>query len=245
MRLYALIGYPLTHSFSKKYFTEKFQTENINDVHFENFSFQNIQDFQLILKQQPLLKGFAITIPHKKTIIPFLHAQNAAVQSIGACNCVAIQNQKLYGFNTDVIGFQQSFQQHLQPWHTKALVLGTGGASAAVEYVLHQLQIPYTLVSRSANNNCITYNDLNASVLQEHKIIINCTPVGTFPNEQEAPQLPYNYLTEQHYLYDLVYNPAETLFLQKGKLQGCAIKNGYDMLTIQAEENWRIWNSTI
>jgi shikimate dehydrogenase len=242
MRLYALIGYPLTHSFSKKYFTEKFLRENIEDIVFENFSFEHIEHVQTIIEEQPLLKGFAITIPHKKSIVPYLHSQTKAVQQIGACNCVAIHQNKLNGYNTDVVGFQQSFQQLLQPWHTSALVLGTGGASAAVEYVLQQLQIPYTLVSRLPKQHAITYQQINQQTLQQHSIVINCTPVGTFPNVEEAPLLPYHLLTPQHYLYDLVYNPAETLFLQYGKQQGCTIKNGYDMLAIQAEENWKIWN---
>ncbi|MFY7898705.1 MAG: shikimate dehydrogenase family protein [Chitinophagaceae bacterium] len=244
MRLFALIGYPLTHSFSQKYFTEKFQREHILDAEFHLVSLENIHELQNELLAKNNLKGFAITIPHKKNILPFLHETTVEVAKMGACNCVKVENGKLIGHNTDVNGFEQSLIKQLQPHHKKALVLGTGGASAAVEYALHKLGINYTLVSRNNTvDNCISYEAINEQLLQEYTLIINTTPLGTYPKVDEAPALPYEFITDKHYLFDLVYNPSETLFLQKGKRAGAATQNGYEMLVIQAEENWKIWNS--
>ncbi|MBC7722866.1 MAG: shikimate dehydrogenase [Pedobacter sp.] len=244
MRLFALIGFPLAHSFSEKYFTEKFASEGISDASFKSFSFENIDELKTILANNPNLEGFAITIPHKKAVLDFLNDSTTAVKVMGACNCVRIKNGKLFGHNTDVLGFEQSFAPMLQPNHTKALVLGTGGAAAAVEFVLKKRNIDYRIVSRTKNSdqNYLVYEDLNAGIIEEYSIIINTTPLGTFPKVEEAPNLPYHLLTPKHYLFDLVYNPAETKFLQLGKAQGATIKNGYDMLVLQAEENWKIWN---
>ena len=244
MRLFALIGFPLTHSFSEKYFTEKFAREGITDANFKAFSFENIGDLKTILTNNPDLEGFAITIPHKKAILDFLNDSTTTVKVMGACNCVRIKNNKLFGHNTDVLGFEQSFAPLLQPNHTRALVLGTGGAAAAVEFVLKKKNIDYRIVSRtkSEEQNYLVYEDVDAAIIEEYPIIINTTPLGTYPKVVEAPNLPYHLLTPQHYLFDLVYNPAETKFLQLGKAQGATIKNGYDMLVLQAEENWKIWN---
>ncbi|MBC7650223.1 MAG: shikimate dehydrogenase [Deinococcales bacterium] len=247
MRLFALIGFPLTHSFSEKYFTEKFIREGITDASFKAFSIEQIDDLKTILANNPDLEGFAITIPHKKAILDFLNDSTTTVKVMGACNCVRIKNSKLFGHNTDVLGFERSFAPLLQPHHTKALVLGTGGASAAVIYVLNKLDITYRIVSRDQNTelNYLVYEDLDALVMKDYNIIINTTPLGTFPKIDETPNLPYQLVTPQHYLFDLVYNPAETKFLSYGKAQGATVKNGYDMLVLQAEENWRIWNDLV
>ncbi len=244
MRLFALIGYPLTHSFSQKYFSQKFIVENIIDASFTNFSFADINEINELLSKEKNLAGFAITIPHKKNIIPFLDDVSDEVKLIGACNCVVIKEGKLIGYNTDIIGFEESFKVHLKPHHTKALVLGTGGANAAVLYVLNKLGIQYQQVSRVASieKNYINYESLTPQIIKEYSIIINTTPLGTFPEVNTWPLLPYEALTHQHYLYDLVYNPSETKFLELGKEYGATIQNGYPMLTIQAEANWNIWN---
>lgn len=245
MKLYGLIGFPLTHSFSKTYFEQKFEKEGIRDCAFENFELEHIGQVEDMLQQNPSLQGFAITIPHKKKILPFLADSTPDVQEMQACNCVKLVNGKLYGFNTDTIGFVQSLQKHLQPHHTKALILGSGGAANAVEFVFRKLKIDFRTVSRNASeeSNTITYDNLNEGILADHTLIVNATPLGTYPKIEGAPPIPYQFITSRHYLFDLVYNPAKTRFLEKGKEQGAAIQNGYDMLTIQAEENWRIWNS--
>lgn len=239
-KLYGLLGYPLSHSFSKKYFDEKFVSENI-DATFQNFSLENISLLKNVLQQKEL-KGFAITIPYKREVISFLHESTEAVKKMNACNCVKIKNGKLFGYNTDVIGFEKSFIKQLQPHHTKALILGTGGASSAVEFVMEKLNIQYKFVSRSKKENQLMYADVNESVLQEYTVIINASPVGTSPKIDECPNIPYQYLSAKNYLFDLVYNPSETKFLHLGKQQGATVQNGYEMLVLQAEENWKIWN---
>lgn len=240
MRRFGLIGFPLSHSFSKKYFTEKFARENI-DAAFDNYSLENLDTLKETMAANHI-KGFAITIPHKKNVIPFLDHADATVLEMNACNCVRISNGKWYGFNTDVLGFEQSFVPLLQAQHSKALVLGTGGAAAAVQFVLKKLGISFTNVSRTKKDNALIYEEVDEAVLYEHTIIINCTPTGTFPKVEEAPSLPYEFITSSHYLYDLIYNPGETLFLKRGRENGATVKNGYEMLVLQAEENWKIWN---
>lgn len=244
MRKYGLIGYPLSHSFSQKYFTDKFQREEITGCVYENFPLATIDEFAPLLQQQPDLHGLNVTIPYKEKVIPFLTAQSEVVQAIGACNCISIENGRLTGHNTDVVGFEQSLRPLLQPHHTKALVLGTGGAAKAVNYVLNKLGIEFWEVSRTPSSvRQISYQQIDESVIRDHSLIINTSPLGMYPNIDECPPLPYQALTAKHYLFDLVYNPAKTLFLQKGEAQGAAIKNGHDMLIIQAEESWRIWNT--
>jgi shikimate dehydrogenase len=242
MRRYGLIGYPLSHSFSKKYFSEKFERENITDAVFENFSIPQIEDVEKIFSTDHSLKGVAVTIPYKKAILPYLDALSDVVQQMNACNCIKIEAGKKKGFNTDVIGFEKSFIKKLQPHHQKALILGTGGASQAVGYVLKKLGIEYLLVSRKASPGAIAYAAIREETLQHYNIIINCTPLGTFPKNNEAPDLPYQYLNKSHYLFDLVYNPSLTRFLQFGQEAGATVENGYEMLVLQAEENWKIWN---
>lgn len=244
MKLYGLIGYPLGHSFSQRYFTEKFKLQGIEDCKYEAFSLESIDDFPLLLSRNPVLCGLNITIPHKQNIIPFLTNTALLPKGINACNCIKIEGGKLTGYNTDVIGFEQSLLPLLQAHHTKALILGNGGAAEAVKFVLNKLDIEYKVVSRQLHNGShLTYREIKEDVIAAHHLIINTTPLGTYPKIEECPDVPYQYLTPQHYLFDLVYNPEKTLFLQKGEQQGASIKNGYDMLVLQAEESWKIWNS--
>ena len=242
MRLFGLIGYPLSHSFSKKYFAEKFEKEGITDCHYENFPIETIQEIPKLLKEYPSLEGLNVTIPYKEQVLPFLHSKNSIVEAINASNCITIKNGQLRGHNTDVAGFEQSLQPLLQPWHKNALILGTGGASKAVEYVLEKKGISYLYISRYPGKGRITYDKVTPAVMVKYSLIINTTPVGMYPAVDEAPPIPYEGLTESHYLFDLVYNPEKTLFLKKGEERGAAIKNGQDMLIIQAEESWKIWN---
>lgn len=244
MRRFGIIGYPLSHSFSPAYFADKFEKEGIADAVYQAFPLASIDEIKTLLQRYPDLEGLNVTIPYKKKVIRFLDEGNEAVKQTVACNCIKIRNGKLYGFNTDIIGFKNSFIPHLQPQHTKALILGTGGAAHAVEYVLKQLNISYVFVSRNklGKPNCINYKDLNESWMSIYKLIINTTPAGQFPNIGECPPIPDKYLTNQHYVYDLLYNPAETLLLKKARQQGATVKNGGEMLRIQAEESWKIWN---
>jgi shikimate dehydrogenase len=242
MKVYGLIGRPLTHSFSKTYFSEKFSKEEIRDCVYENFPLNTIEELTTLINSRSDLKGLNVTIPYKEQVLPFLHEQNDVVKEIGACNCIRIKGGKLYGFNTDVIGFTQSLQPHLKPHHTKALILGTGGAAKAVEYSLKPLGIEYRLVSRDRSKG-MTYSDIDEKVLSEHLLIINTTPVGMHPNVDDAPNLPYQFLSTGHLLFDLIYNPAKTKFLLQGEKRGATVLNGHQMLIIQAEESWKIWNS--
>jgi len=243
MRRFGLLGYPLSHSFSQKYFTEKFTQLGLTDCVYENFSLPDIKDLSVVLKEKTDLCGFNITIPYKKQVLAFLDEVSPVVAAIGACNCVQIKEGKLTGYNTDVVGFEQSLKPFLQPHHTKALVLGTGGASAAVEYVLRRLGITVQYVSREASDEAIAYEQVDQKILDTHHLLINTTPLGMYPNVTECPALPYRFLSPQHHLYDLIYNPAETQFLANGKAQGATVQNGEEMLVLQAEESWRIWNS--
>ncbi|WP_114789371.1 shikimate dehydrogenase [Niabella yanshanensis] len=241
MNLYGLIGMPLAQSFSKKYFTQKFEQEGIADTAYELFPLENISLLKDLLAAQPNLKGLNVTIPYKEQVLPFLSGLNEEAGEIGACNCIKITNGHLTGFNTDAPAFKQSLLPQLKSGHKKALILGTGGAAKAVLYVLRSLGIEYAYVSRSKGAG-FTYDELSKAIVQEYSLIINSTPLGSFPKVDTAPDIPYEYLTADNYLYDLVYNPAKTLFLQKGEERGAAIKNGYEMLVGQAELSWQIWN---
>ena len=245
MRYFGLLGYPLSHSFSQKYFTDKFIAEGITNCIYENFSVPEIALFKTILANQPALEGFNITIPYKRAVLAFLDSATDSVNKMGACNCVKISNGKLVGYNTDIVGFKQSLLPFIKPYHQQALILGTGGASSAVEYVLNELSIPYQFVSRVATATAISYDMVSAIMLQSHKLIINATPLGMYPNVQDCPAIPYELLTPEHHLFDLIYNPAETKFLAEGKRMGASVQNGLEMLVLQAEESWRIWNETI
>ena len=243
MRKFGLIGYPLSHSFSQGFFTEKFLTENITDAVYQNYPIETLAAFNLLWAENNELQGLNVTIPYKKAVIPFLDNPSTVVQAIAACNCIRKFNGAYYGYNTDVIGFEKSLLPFLKPHHTKALVLGTGGASAAVVWVLKKLQIKYLIVSRTSSDNTINYHDLTEAIVGEHKLIINTSPVGMHPNLDQAPEIPYEAINAEHHLYDLIYNPAETLFLKKGAAQGASTQNGLAMLHIQAEESWKIWNA--
>ena len=242
MRLFGLIGYPLTHSFSKDYFAEKFKREGIDDCRYENFQLANIPELSKVIRDHSELEGLNVTIPYKESVLSYLHEKNELVKETGACNCIKLEHGKLTGFNTDVIGFETSLLAKLQPHHKNALILGTGGAAKAVEFVLKKNQIPFTHVSRKHSKNDIAYEQLTPVVLEENKLIINTTPVGMFPNTNEVLPLPFEAITPQHFLFDLIYNPSKTLFLTKGEEMGAIIQNGYEMLVCQAEESWKIWN---
>jgi shikimate dehydrogenase len=242
MRLFGLIGYPLTHSFSKRYFEKKFEQEGLTDCRFENFPIGSIEELPELLKK-PGLRGFAATIPYKQQLLRYLDSAENIPGGLKACNCVKITEGRLIGYNTDWIGFEKSFAPSLQPQHTKALVLGNGGATEAIAFVLNRLNVSFKIVSRQLHNgSSLTYADITEKLVDEYKVIINTTPLGMYPAVETCPDLPYEAITADHFLYDLVYNPAKTLFLQKGEERGALIKNGEDMLVLQAEENWRIWN---
>ena len=245
MNLYGLIGYPLGHSFSKQYFTEKFVKENLINCRFEAFPISSIKEFPALLKNNKNLKGLSVTIPYKEVVLKFVDEISAEVKFIGASNSIKITEGKLIAYNTDIIGFKESFIKLLQPQHKKALILGTGGASKAVQYVLKNLGIAYLVVTRNEQlkEGEINYSMITNSIMNEHYIIINTSPVGTFPNETICPQIPYNLINTNHYLFDLVYKPQKTLFLQNGENNGAQIKNGFEMLLIQAEASWQIWNN--
>ncbi|PWU01644.1 MAG: shikimate dehydrogenase [Bacteroidetes bacterium] len=240
MKLYGLIGFPLSHSFSKEYFTVKFQREGIQDSRYELFPIRNIEEFPSLLENHPQLAGINITIPYKQSVLQYLDDKSNLPAGLDACNCIKIVNGIKYGFNTDVVGFEKSFTSKLKSSQHNALVLGTGGASMAVQFVLKKLGIDFKLVGRK--NTELSYEDLNEKVIKETAIIINTTPLGTYPKSQEFPNIPYGALSPYHYVYDLIYNPSKTLFLQKAEEKGATIQNGFDMLAIQAEESWRIWN---
>jgi shikimate dehydrogenase len=243
MRLFGLIGYPLSHSFSKKYFTKKFEQEGLNNCRYENFPIASIDDFDKIVKESTGLEGLNVTIPYKEQVLPFLDEFSGTVKEIGACNCIKIISGKLHGFNTDVTGFEQTLNSRLLPHHNKALVLGSGGASKAVQFVLKKKGIEFIVVSRTNNPLFISYEQVSAELINKYPLIINTTPIGMQPLEDLYPSIPYFALSTRHYLYDLIYNPAKTLFLQKGDERGATIQNGFQMLAIQAEESWKIWNT--
>ncbi len=238
---YGLIGYPLTHSFSPEWFSEKFAAEGIDAV-YKAYPLENIESLNDLLANYPL-KGLNVTIPYKKDVVEFLDHISPAVEKIGAVNCIDIRNGKRYGYNTDVIGFERSLTPLLQPQHTKALILGTGGAAQAVKYVLEELGIKHQSISRNKSEDTLTYEDITEEIIAQHPLIINTTPLGMLPDTDVAPAIPYQALTEKHLLYDLIYNPAETKFLHLGKSHGATIKNGHEMLILQAEASWEIWNS--
>ena len=244
MKLFGLIGNPLSHSFSKKYFTEKFESENLADFCYENFPIEDISGLPSLIKSHPDLIGLNVTIPYKEQVIPFLDELDPTAKEISAVNTIKISEGKLKGFNTDVYGFMQSLLPLLETFHTHALVLGTGGSAKAVAFGLKKMGIDFHFVSRNPEmQNELGYADLDKDLIRLHKIIVNCTPVGMFPNVDEWPPLPFEYLTPSHLLFDLIYNPEETLFLKKGKSHGAKTKNGLEMLQLQAEKSWEIWNS--
>ena len=244
MNTYGTIGFPLTYSFSKQYFTEKIEREGIPDSEYYSFPLKNIDEFPEFLKNNPTLKGLAVTIPYKEKALKYVTFLSDEVKQIGAANCIKVRGNVLTAYNTDIIGFEKSFVKNLKPHHKKALILGTGGASKAVQYVLKKLDIDFLVVSRNEMDadNFIQYNEINTDIIKEYNIIVNATPLGMSPAEDTCPDLPYHLLTADHFLFDLVYKPPKTLFLQKGELQGATVINGFEMLILQAEENWIRWN---
>jgi len=240
---FGLVGKNISYSFSKGFFNEKFQNLNLLlDYSYENLDFQTIEQFPEYIKQNPSISGLNVTIPYKEAIIPYLDKLSKKAIEIGAVNTIKItKSGKLKGFNTDYLGFKKSLEPLLNTSHKKALILGTGGASKAIVYALKQLGISSLFVSRNAIGDAIGYNQINEKTFEEFHIIINCTPIGTFPNTNSCPEIPYKYFTYNHIAFDLIYNPAETMFLKKAKDQGAIIKNGFEMLTIQAEKSWNIW----
>lgn len=243
MRLFGLIGYPLSHSFSKNYFSSKFEVERRVDCRYELFPISSIGKLPELLQNHPELEGLNVTIPYKQEVLQYLHDTSGLPAALQACNCIRIRQGRLEGFNTDYIGFENSLRPLLQPQHTKALVLGNGGASKAVMYVLSKLGIAYEVVSRKLHDgSTLTYDGLTADMVSSHSLIINTTPLGTYPNVLERPLIPYDAVGSNHLLYDLVYNPEQTQFMKEGAIRGAATKNGYDMLVGQAEAAWRIWN---
>ncbi len=244
MKQYGLIGYPLGHSFSKIYFTEKFEIEQIN-AQYNLYELDDISKFELLIHDVEL-NGLNVTIPYKEKVIPFLDELDETAQKIGAVNVIKVSHNNnkvtLKGYNSDAIGFEEAIKPHLKSYHNKALILGTGGASKAINYVLKKLHIETTFVSRNAGSSNLNYKELNQVIILNNLLIINASPVGTFPNTDQCPDIPYQYLTEKHILYDVVYNPSETLFMKKGKNQGAQTFNGEGMLIGQAEAAWEIWN---
>ena len=245
MDQYGLIGFPLKHSFSKDYFNSKFVSEGI-DAEYINFEITSIAEFKSIINNNPQLKGLNVTIPYKEQVIPYLDNLSENAQMIGAVNVIKIDRSKktikLTGYNSDIIGFKQSIEPLLQPHHQQALILGNGGAAKAVFYGLQQLGIEAIYVSREkTSDKILTYSELSPELMETHTLIVNCTPVGMMPNTNECPAIPYHLLTNRHFLYDLLYNPNETLFMKKGEEQGASVKNGLEMLLLQAFAGWTFW----
>ena len=245
MKTFGLLGFPLSHSFSPQYFNQKFEAEQIKEAEYLKFEMDNIENIRKEFASIPDLVGFNVTIPYKQKIIPFLDDLASVAAEIGAVNTVKIEDGKWVGYNTDMIGFEKALVQFLQKNNRNptlnALVLGDGGASKAVYFVLQKLGIPYLKVTRNQQKDALTYDAITHDILQSTHLIINTTPLGTYPNISEAPSLPYNSLTARHLLLDLVYNPSVTTFMQKGIDAGCKVENGYQMLVEQAEAAWRIW----
>ena len=243
VKQFGLVGKNISYSFSKKYFTQKFETENLAICSYENFDIPNIFEIHNIIKNNPDLKGLNVTIPYKESIMPFLDKLSKKAIAIGAINTIKITKKgHLKGYNTDYYGFKKSLQPLLKQHHNKALILGTGGASKAVAYALDQLGIAYTFASRINDNNHIKYNEITEDIMNDYGIIINCTPLGTSPNTNSCPAIPYDFFTPDHIAFDLIYNPEATLFLKKAKQNGAVTKNGIEMLIFQAEKAWAIWN---
>jgi shikimate dehydrogenase len=261
MKHFGLIGFPLSHSFSKKYFTEKFEREKIEDCKYELYPLEHIKDLQDFLDDHPNLCGLNVTVPHKKGVLKYLDWIEHDAKNAGAVNCIRItaespvlaaftgelgikgHDYRLEGFNTDLYGFEASLKPLLKYHHDDALVLGDGGAAQAVKCVLDNIGIPFKSVTRKAAPGHILFSDLKPHHIKQHRLIINTTPIGMSPNVDECPPIPYDAITDEHLLYDLIYNPEQTLFLKKGEERGATTKNGYEMLVLQADRSWEIWTS--
>jgi len=242
---FGIIGKNISYSFSPKYFAEKFHKLGLDTYKYFNFDIPEIEEFPFILyHKEHEFKGLNVTIPYKESIMKYLNEIDDDAKGIGAVNTIKInENNELIGYNTDFYGFKESLAPLLKEHHKKALILGTGGASKAIAFALNKLNIEYKFVSRKVSENSYLYSMLTESILNEYSIIVNCSPIGTHPNIEDAPNIPYQFISEKHLLYDLIYNPSETKFLEEGKKRGAQIKNGLQMLELQAEKSWEIWNS--
>lgn len=243
MHKYGLIGYKLEHSFSKDFFEKKFSDESILNAEYNLYPLQNIEELPNLLKSNPELKGLNVTIPYKESVIPYLNELHDTAKSVGAVNTIKINEGYTIGYNTDTWGFAKSLFPEINTRDARALILGTGGASKAVQFVFNKLGIDYKIVSRGNNVSDLHYEDLNQEIMESHNIIIQCTPVGMYPNVNDCLQIPFQFISTKHFCLDLVYNPTETQFLLKAKNAGASVKNGLQMLYEQAEESWKIWNS--
>lgn len=240
-KLYGLIGYPLEHSFSPAYFKKKFERENI-DAEYRLFSLSSIVQLKALLEEYSSLHGLNVTIPYKEDVLSYVDELDADAAIVRAVNCIRIADGHTIGYNTDITGFKQSLAPLLKPYMDKALVLGSGGSSKAVHFVLNKLGIAYSIVSRTEQEGVISYKTLTDKIIEEHKLIINTTPLGMYPNVEQFPELPYHAIGREHVLFDLVYNPEETKFLELGRKQGAVTQNGLEMLELQAEASWQVWN---
>ncbi len=240
MRNYGVIGFPLAHSFSPEYFKQKFLKENI-EATYAAFPLEDLKQIRALVKEKNL-SGFNVTIPYKEKMVSLLDSLSDEAKEIGAVNCVKVENDKLNGFNTDAYGFQIALNEVMKSKHEHALVLGLGGASRAVKYALKKSGINFKSVARDKSKGDLLWNELTEKIISENLLIINCTPLGMFPNEKSFPPLPYSAITAKHLLFDLVYNPAETLFMKNGKEKGAQVSNGLRMLELQADKSWGIWN---
>ncbi len=245
MDKYGLIGYPLGHSFSIGYFNEKFENEG-TDATYENFEIPSIEQFPEIIDTNPELRGLNVTIPYKEKVISYLDTLSPEARAIGAVNVIKVEHRGkkvvLKGYNSDVIGFTRSIEPLLERYHKKALILGTGGAAKAIDFGLKSLGLETLYVSRYERRGAITYQQVTAEVIREYPVVVNCTPTGMYPHADECPLLPYEAMDSRTLLYDLIYNPDETMFLKKGKVQGATVKNGLEMLLLQAFASWQFWN---
>ncbi|WP_375240913.1 shikimate dehydrogenase family protein [Polaribacter sp.] len=243
-KVFGLLGKDISYSFSRGYFADKFKKLGLSTYHYKNFDLQDIKELPAVIKNEEFVSGINVTIPYKEEVIKYLDKLDKTAEEIGAVNTIKFTKRgNLKGYNTDVVGFEKSIKPFLKKHHTKALILGTGGASKAIAYALKKNDIKFKFVSRNPSGKKeISYSDLSEEMIKDFTVIINCTPLGTSPNTHLCPNIPYQYLTEKHLLFDLIYNPEISSFLAKGKEKGAAIKNGYEMLELQAEESWRIWN---
>ena len=246
-KVFGLLGKNISYSFSRGYFAKKFELLGLNKHEYKNFDIQDIAGFSSIIKDETCLKGINVTIPYKEEVMQYLDIIDNTAKAIGAVNTIKFTKRgNLKGYNTDVVGFENSISPYFKSHHKFALILGTGGASKAIAYALKKNKIQYKFVSRKpSGKEEISYNDVTNEVLNKYHIIVNCTPIGTSPDIHVSPNIPYQFLSEKHLLFDLIYNPEISTFLAKGKQQGASIKNGFEMLEMQAEESWRIWNESI
>ncbi|MBT8320131.1 MAG: shikimate dehydrogenase [Eudoraea sp.] len=240
---FGLVGRNIAYSFSRGYFKEKFLKMGLKQYRYDNFDLEDISQFSELIEENPDLVGLNVTIPYKESIIPYLKVLDPVATAIGAVNTIKIASEGLLGYNTDAYGFEQALLPFLKPHHRQALILGTGGASKAVAYVLKKLQIAYRFVSRKPGSDHLNYEDLDQETIRTHYLIINCTPLGTWPETAAKPRIPYDSLNNKHLLFDLIYNPEKTTFLKEGEKRGSRISNGGKMLELQADKSWEIWNS--